>query len=78
MANDDIYERGKILSVDQTTVNIFLVDCGDEQYKVPMSEVIEIPKKFIESPPFQVIFSFLLFTVYISVALYLLKNFHQL
>lgn len=51
----DDYRRAKILNVEETTVNIFLVDFGVEEFAVPLGNLIEIPKKLIDKLPFQVI-----------------------
>lgn len=50
------YRRAKILYIDQGTVELFLVDYGHTEYRVSLSDIVQIPPHFIESTPFQVIF----------------------
>lgn len=59
--NPNDYRRGKIMEVDEdeATGDIFLVDYGVEEYRVPLSSLIEIPEKFISDLPFQVSLYFL-------------------
>ncbi len=50
------YRRAQIIKVNQTTVHIFLVDFGVEEYDVPLTDLFEIPDTIIKGLPFQVIY----------------------
>lgn len=62
--NGKFYRRAKIMHIDGTTVNIFLVDYGVDEWSVPAADLIEIPEKFVKSLPFQVLSNFLPYSMH--------------